>query len=218
MTARPQILLTNVASILVGFSMYAQSLVIPQLLQLPSATGYGLGQSMIQMGLWMAPAGLMMMVVAPIGPKLSAIKGPKVTLTLGGLVIAVAYAAAMPVLGSTWGLLVLTLICGSGIGLAHGSMPALIMAAVPQSETASANSFNTLMRSIGTSIAAAVIGVVLAQLTSDFGEYSLPSLAGFRVTLLIGAGVALTAAAISALVPTASKTLAPQEQDAPVPA
>lgn len=54
-TARPQVLMTNAASILVGFAMYAQSLVVPQLLQLPEATGYGLGQSMLAMGLWMAP-------------------------------------------------------------------------------------------------------------------------------------------------------------------
>ncbi|RSO06216.1 MFS transporter, partial [Streptomyces sp. WAC 06725] len=37
-TARPQVLMTNIASILVGFSMYAQSLVVPQLLQLPEPT------------------------------------------------------------------------------------------------------------------------------------------------------------------------------------
>ncbi|CAM5281053.1 Putative multidrug resistance protein MdtD [Streptomyces microflavus] len=82
-TARPQVLMTNTASVLVGFAMYAQSLVVPQLLQIPEATGYGLGQSMLAMGLWMAPAGLMMMVMSPVGAKLSAAKGPKVTLAVG---------------------------------------------------------------------------------------------------------------------------------------
>ncbi|GAA3155540.1 MFS transporter [Nonomuraea salmonea] len=53
--ARPQVLLTNAASIVVGFSMYAQSLIVIQILQLPAATGYGLGQSMLAAGLWMAP-------------------------------------------------------------------------------------------------------------------------------------------------------------------
>ncbi|WP_051265485.1 MFS transporter [Nakamurella lactea] len=217
-TARPQVLLTNVASILIGFSMYAQSLVIPQLLQLPAATGYGLGQSMIQMGLWMAPAGLMMMLVAPVGAKLSAAKGPKVTLIVGGLVIAVGYAISMPLLGSTLGLLVVTLICGTGTGFAYGSMPALIMGAVPLSETASANSFNTLMRSIGTSFAAAVIGVLLAQMTTDFGGTSLPSEAGFRTVLLIGAGVALLAAAVTSLIPARQQAsvTAPQRAGAGV--
>ncbi len=53
-----QVLLTNAASVVVGFAMYAQSLIVPQLLQLPASTGgYGLGQSMLAMGLWMAPLG-----------------------------------------------------------------------------------------------------------------------------------------------------------------
>ncbi|MEV0643878.1 MFS transporter [Phytomonospora sp. NPDC050363] len=200
-TARPQILMTNAASILVGFAMYAQSLIVPQLLQLPVATGYGLGQSMMAMGLWMAPAGLMMMILAPLGARLSAARGPKVTLAVGSLVIAVGYASSMPLLGSTWGLLVVTLICSTGVGLAYGAMPALIMGAVPRSETASANSFNTLMRSIGSSVSAAVMGVVLAQLTTDFGGHLLPSETGFRTGLLIGCGVALAAALTALAIP-----------------
>ncbi|MFD7325993.1 MFS transporter [Streptomyces sp. NPDC059875] len=200
-TARPQVLMTNGASVLVGFAMYAQSLVVPQLLQLPEATGYGLGQSMLAMGLWMAPAGLMMMVLAPLGAKLTAARGPKVTLGVGSLVIALGYASALPLMGSTGGLLVVTLVCNTGVGLAYGAMPALIMGAVPVSETASANSFNTLMRSIGSSVSAAVMGVVLAQMTTDFGGHLLPSEDGFRVALLIGSGVGLAAAAVAFLIP-----------------
>ncbi|MEU7014097.1 MFS transporter [Streptomyces sp. 2RAF24] len=215
-TARPQVLMTNAASILVGFSMYAQSLVIPQLLQLPEATGYGLGQSMMAMGLWMAPAGLMMMALSPLGAKLSAARGPKVTLAVGSLVIAVGYLSSLLLMGSTWGLLVVTLVCNTGVGLAYGAMPALIMGAVPQAETASANSFNTLMRSIGSSVSAAVIGVVLAQLTIDLGGHALPSETGFRVALLIGGGVALAAAAVAALIPVRPLTAAAaQPQPAP---
>ncbi len=173
----------------------------PQLFQLPEATGYGLGQSMMAMGLWMAPAGLMMMVLAPLGAKLSAARGPKVTLSVGALVISAGYGSSLALMDSTWGLLAVTLVCNTGVGLAYGAMPALIMGAVPQEETASANSFNTLMRSIGTSVSAAVIGVVLAQMTSTLGGHALPSEDGFRVAMLIGCGVGLVAAVVAALVP-----------------
>ncbi|MFE0646129.1 MFS transporter [Streptomyces sp. NPDC058877] len=200
-TARPVVLMTNVASVLVGFALYAQSLVVPQLFQLPEATGYGLGQSMMAMGLWMAPAGLMMMLLAPLGARLSAARGPKTTLSVGALVISAGYGSSLALMGSTWGLLVVTLICNTGVGLAYGAMPALVMGAVPQRETASANSFNTLMRSIGTSAAAAVIGVVLAQMTTPLGGRVLPSENGFRVAMLVGCGVGLVAAVIAALIP-----------------
>jgi MFS family permease len=200
-TAGRQVLTTNLASIVVGFSMYAQSLIVPQLMQLPEATGYGLGQSMLATGLWMAPSGLMMMALSPLGARLSAARGPKVTLIVGTLIIAAGYGSSMALLGSAWGLMIVTCICSAGVAFAYGAMPALIMGAVPRSETASANSFNTLMRSIGTSVSAAVVGVVLAQMTVSMGGHVLPSETGFRTGLLTGGGVALLAAATALAIP-----------------
>ncbi|MEV3981422.1 MFS transporter [Nonomuraea sp. NPDC049758] len=200
-TARRQVLLTNLASIMVGFSMYAQALIVMQILQLPAATGYGLGQSMLAAGLWMAPSGLMMMVVSPLGARLSAARGPKVTLIAGSLVMALGYGSSMGLLGSAWGMLVVTCVCSLGVGLAYGAMPALIMGAVPRSETAAANSFNTLMRSIGTTVSAAVVGVILSQLTIRLGTHTLPSEAGFRTGMLVGCGAALAAAAVTMALP-----------------
>ncbi|SDB87225.1 Major Facilitator Superfamily protein [Sanguibacter gelidistatuariae] len=219
-TARPQVLMTNLASLLVGFAMYAQSLVVPQLLQIPVETGFGLGQSMIAMGLWMAPAGLMMMAVAPVGAKLSAARGAKTTLALGALVIAIGYASSTLLLGSTVRVLVMTLIINSGVGLAYGAMPSLIMSAVPLNETASANGFNSLMRSIGSSTAAAIMGMILASRTISFSGMTLPSEAGFHIALMIGCGVALTAAIVAFFIPmrrtvSPSTAATPADTDAP---
>lgn len=200
-TARPVVLLTNAASVVVGFSLYAQSLIIPQLLQLPTATGYGLGQSMVEMGLWMLPGGFVMMLVSPYGARISHSRGPRITLALGAGVVALGYGASILLMGSTWGLMVGVCIINGGVGLAYGAMPALIMGSVPLSETGSANSFNTLMRSIGTSASAAVVGVVLSQMTIAVGGRELPSEAGFRTGLLIGACVAVLAAAIALSIP-----------------
>ncbi len=205
-TARPRVLFTNVASIFVGFGMYASMLVIPQLLQFPEATGYGLGQSMLAAGLWMAPGGIMMMLVSPLGGMLTNARGPKTTLISGVLVIALGYGLSLPLMGTAWGLMVVMIVVNSGVGLAYGSMPALIMGSVPQSETAAANGFNTLMRSLGTSIGAAVVGVVLAQMTLTKGGHTFTSESGFRTGLLIGCGVALVAAAVAAAIPAVRRT------------
>ncbi|MFC3572389.1 MFS transporter [Streptomyces yaanensis] len=200
-TARPRVLLTNAASVFVGFAMYASMLVVPQLLQFPKATGYGLGQSMLAAGLWMAPGGIMMMIVSPLGGKLTNARGPKFTLVCGALVIAAGYGLSMALMGSAVGLMMVCIVINSGVGLAYGSMPALIMSSVPLSETAAANGFNTLMRSLGTSIGSAVIGVILAQLTTTMGGYTFASEDGFRTALLIGGGLALVSAAIAAVIP-----------------
>ncbi|HWU06355.1 MAG TPA: MFS transporter [Streptomyces sp.] len=200
-TARPRVLLTNVSSILVGVGMYSFMLIAPQLLQFPEATGYGLGQSMLAAGLWMAPGGVMMMIVSPLGGKLINARGPKIALVLGALVISLGYGISLFLMGSAWGLMIVGIVINSGVGLAYGAMPALIMSSVPLSETAAANGFNTLMRSLGTTIGSAVIGVVLAQMTISLGGFSLASEDGFRVGLMIGCGVALVAAAVAAFIP-----------------
>ncbi|MFB8027334.1 MULTISPECIES: MFS transporter [unclassified Streptomyces] len=200
-TARPRVLLTNISSILVGVGMYSFMLIAPQMLQFPEATGYGLGQSMLAAGLWMAPGGVMMMIVSPLGGKLINARGPKIALVLGALVISLGYGLSLFLMGSAWGLMIVGIVINSGVGLAYGAMPALIMSSVPLSETAAANGFNTLMRSLGTTIGSAVIGVVLAQMTIELGGFSLASEDGFRVGLMIGCGVALVAAAVAAFIP-----------------
>ncbi|WP_406320243.1 MFS transporter [Streptomyces sp. NBC_01637] len=215
-TARPRVLLTNLASIFVGTAMYASMLVVPQLLQFPEATGYGLGQSMLAAGLWMAPGGLMMMIVSPLGGKLTDARGPKFTLISGVLVIAAGYGLSLALMGSAWGLMLVTIVTSSGVGLAYGAMPALIMGSVPLSETAAANGFNTLMRSLGTSVGAAVIGVVLAQMTTTTGGYTFASEDGFRTALMIGGGVALLGAVIAAAIPAVRVVAGSGDETAPV--
>lgn len=201
-TARPQVLLTNIASAVFGFAMFAMSLVLPTLLQLPKATGYGLGQSMLTAGLVMGPSGLVMMATAPISASISKARGPKVTLMIGALIVSAGYALGIVAMGAVWHLIIVSAIIGAGIGFAYGAMPALIMGAVPVSETAAANSLNTLSRSIGTSISSAVAGVILAHLTISLGPVSVPSKDGFRVILAIGSAAALVAFFIAAFIPT----------------
>ena len=119
-TARPQVLLTNLASAVFGFAMFAMSLVLPTLLQLPKATGYGLGQSMLTAGLVMGPSGLVMMATAPLSAAISKAKGPKVTLMLGALIVAAGYALGIVLMSAVWQLIVVSAVIGAGIGFATG--------------------------------------------------------------------------------------------------
>ncbi|MBK1787695.1 MFS transporter [Prauserella cavernicola] len=217
-SARRQVLLTNCASVVFGFAMFAMSLVVPQLLQLPEATGYGLGQTILVAGLVMAPNGLVMMAMAPLSARVSRTMGPKVTLMLGAVVVAAGYGLTIVMMGEIWQLVIASSVVGAGIGLAYGAMPALVMGAVPVSETAAANSLNTLMRSIGTSISSAVAGVILANLTIDLGGTPVPSQDGFRVVLAIGAIAALAALVVASFLPgrRAAKP-APGPEPAPEP-
>lgn len=209
-TARREVLLTNLASIMVGVSFYVVSLVLPQLLQLPTATGYGLGQSMVVAGLCVAPLGLTMMFTAPVYARLSARYGPKVTLIIGLVVIAVGYAGGLGLMDAAWQTIVTSVLLGAGIGLAYSSLPALIVGAVPASETGAANGLNTLMRSIGTSVSSAVIGMVLANTAHHVGGMAVPTMHGFRVSFLIATGAVAVGLLMALLLPGRRPASVPQ--------
>lgn len=216
-TARRQVLLTNIASIMVGVSFYAMSLVLPQVMELPKATGYGLGQSLVVAGLVMAPMGIAMMLVSPLSARLQAARGPKTALMLGLLIIAVGYGTGLGMLGSLWQIGITVTVIGAGIGFAYSSLPALIIGAVPPSETGAANGLNALMRSIGTSVSSAVVGMVLAHMTTSFGKTAVPSLDGFRTAFVIATGAALLGLLLAAFLP-GRRPSAPTTDDEEIPA
>ncbi|WP_329241370.1 MFS transporter [Actinoallomurus sp. NBC_01490] len=202
-TARPAVLFTNLASMTVGISFLAASLILPQLLELPKATGYGLGQSMVVAGLLMAPLGLTMMLTTPLYARLSAKHSPKATLILGMVIIAIGYGAGLGLMSAPWQSLVITVILGPGIGLAYSSLPALITGAVRASETGAANGLNTLMRSIGSSASSAIIGMVIANTADDVNGVAVPTMHGFRVSFLIATGAMAIGLLITLFLPRA---------------
>lgn len=217
-TVRPQVLFTNLASIALGFSMFAMSLVLPQLLQLPEQTGYGLGKSMLTVGLVLAPQGLVMMAMSAVSAKITKAKGPKVTLMIGALIVAGGYGLNLLLMSEVWHLILVSCVIGAGIGFTYGALPALIMGAVDPTQTGAANSLNTLMRSLGTSFASALAGVILAQMTTDFGGMALPSENGFKVVMAIGAGAALLAFLLASFIPRRRENTQGAAPDSPVEA
>ena len=212
-TVKRPVLMTNIASVAVGFAMFALALIGPQVLELPVATGYGLGLSMVEAGLWLAPGGLAMMVSSPIASRVAAARGPRFTLTVGCAIIAASYLAGFVLLGEAWQLCLFNVLVSVGVGFAYSSLPALINAAVPMSETAAANGINALARALGTSISSAVVGAVLTGLTISVAGQEFPSFTAFRIGLLIAAGMALLAGVLAAMIPVADadQDLAPAE-------
>jgi MFS family permease len=213
-TVKRPVLATNVASVAVAFGMFGLSLVAPQILEMPKETGFGLGQSMLATGLWMAPGGLAMMVTSPIAARIAAAHGPRFTLVTGALIIAASYAAGLVLLAAPWQIMMLNIAVSAGVGFAYASMPALINAAVPISETAAANGINALARSLGTSIASAVIGAILAGMTVSFAGSELPAMTGLRTAMVVAAAVAALAAILALLIPVAQTDVTAVEEPA----
>ncbi|MGP3929289.1 MFS transporter [Nonomuraea sp. KM88] len=200
-TTRRQVLLTNLASIAFGFAMFGTQLVFPQVLQSPPASGYGLGLSLFEAGLCMAVGGGMMIVLSPVSARITGAYGPKVTLVLGALLAVAGYAGALAAMTEVWQVVLAATIVSAGAGLGYAAMPASIMSSVPVSETAAANGFNSLMRSIGTATASAVISTVLAAHTVRLGAAALPSRDGLHYALIISVAAGVAGMTISAFLP-----------------
>lgn len=200
-SARPRVLFTNIASIAVGFALYGMSLSFPQLLMAPAETGYGLGLTMVAAGLALAPSGCVMMLLSPVSARISARFGPKLTLGVGSAVIGLGYLCAAAMMDTVWQIMIASVLVAGGVGLAYAAMPALIMGAVPITETAAANGLNALMRSVGTSTSAAVMSAVLATMTITLGTRQLPSRDAFQTAFLISTTAACVAIALTALIP-----------------
>lgn len=210
-TARPAVLLTNLAGLTVGFGMMAQALVIPQLLEMPKATGYGLGQSLLAAGLWMAPGGLMMLVFSPVSSKLIGTLGAKYTLAIGATVLGSGYVAAYFLMGAPWQLALASLISSAGVGIGYAAMPTLILGAVPMREAGAAVGLNSLTRSVGTTTASAIMVLLLTQSTMSVGGTDVPTKSAFQACFVVGAIAAFATVAIVLFIPAAKARAAAAE-------
>lgn len=199
-SARGPVLLTNLASIAMGFALFSSQIAFPQLLELPSAAG-GLGMPLLQASLFLMPAGLAMLVMSPIAGRLERRWGPKPLLVTGAAIMGTSYAVALLSELHAGHILVINILIGIGIGLGYAAMPTLIMRAVPASETGAANGLNTLMRSLGTATAAAVIAAVLTRSTVEIGGAPVPSTGGFQSAFLFGLGAAMLCTVIAIFIP-----------------
>jgi len=202
-TARKPVLLTNIAAVLIGFGMMAQSIVVPQLLQMPEATGYGLGQTILQAGLWMAPAGLMMMLFTPVSSRLLTRLGGRSTMAIGAAVLALGYVVAVFLMDAPWQLMLASCVASAGVGIGYAAMPTLILTNVPAAESAASVGLNSLMRSIGTTVAGAVMAIVLTSRTTVLapGTPPIPTGDAFQLCFVIGALAAAVGAAIVLCIP-----------------
>lgn len=173
-TARPAVRNINLASIAVGFAFYSCNLVVTQLLQAPTDTGYGFGRSMVVAGLCAAPMGFLMMLMSPYAARLIQQHGPRMAFMVGISIVAVGFLVGVFLLTGIWQAVLLTMLVGAGVALAYAAAPAIILRSVPTSQTGAASSVNQLSRAIGTSLASAVHGGILATALVPGGTHYGP--------------------------------------------
>jgi EmrB/QacA subfamily drug resistance transporter len=193
------VLLTNIATIFVGFAMFAGFVLVPQLAQLPESTGFGLGTNATVAGLLMLPSTLMMLVSAPFSGRIGARSGSKTPLIVGALMTSAALFAYAVAHGSAPLLLLWGALQGAGIGAAFAAMPNLIIENVSQQQTGEATAVNTLLRNVGASIGSQIAGTILAS--HVLAETGASSDSGFTLAFVIAGAAGLLAGLIATRIP-----------------
>jgi MFS family permease len=202
--ARRTVLLTNLTSISIGFAFFITTAALPVLLESPTASGVGLGQTLIVSSLCLMPLGLVMFFLSPVAARLSNARGPRTSLILGGIVITIAYSVAVVLHSEIWHVILISTIVGVGVGFAYAAMPTLIMRAVPPTETAAANALNSVMRTLGSTIAATLVGVILASQFVVTDGIPVPTTQAFQIVFAMGAAVTLAGVIIALFIPRRS--------------
>jgi MFS family permease len=205
-SARPAVLYTNLGALLIGFAFYANSLSTAQLVQEPTWTGYGLGASIVVGGLCLLPGGVAMVILSPVSARLSAARGPRFTLAGACALMAAGYVVRLFTSGNLIAIVAGATVVSAGTAMAYSALPALIMHAVPVTETAAANGLNTLMRTIGQAVCSAIVVTVLTSIVITRSGRTAPTLGAYQVVFVIAGLAALGAVGLALLIPARRST------------
>ncbi|XVU21368.1 MFS transporter [Actinoplanes sp. CA-054009] len=193
---------TDLVALILGFAMFGTFLLVPTLLQLPAATGYGFGKSVSESGLFLLPTVVMMVFFGPLAGLLNRKFGPKLPMFLGAVSVVAAFALPAFAHGQVWQVLASGVLTGIGIGFAFSAMSNAIIEAVPAAQTGEATSVNTIARTVGSSIGTAVVAAVIS---SNVTPQGLPTDDAFTMGFAVCAGVAVLAVAAALALPSARR-------------
>jgi EmrB/QacA subfamily drug resistance transporter len=207
----PAVWTTNLVALLFGAAMFGVFAFLPQLMQVPAASGYGFGASVTGAGLLMLPMLVTMAVFGSLSGPLSRWVGSKPQLLFGAALSALATLSFTVDHSSRWAVAVAGAVFGTGLGLVYSSMVNLIVQSVPIHQTGAASGMNTNIRMIGASIGTAAVSSIV---TSHLGPLGLPAESGYTMSFLVLTVVAAGALAVAVLVP-GSRRPAPPLADEP---
>lgn len=186
----------NVSALIIGFGMYGAFTLVPQLVQTPASTGYGVGATVTESGLYLLPMAITMLFAGPFAGRIGARGGFKATLALACGIGAIGFAFFAVGGATAWTIATGAGVLGIGIGFAFSSMANLVVASVDPGQTGEATGVNTIVRTLGGSIGAQVASALVAA--NLIGGTSIPAERGYMIAFVVSA-VAMVVAGLVAL-------------------
>jgi len=188
------------AALLVGLGNYLLLASVPVLAQSPRPAGFD--ASIVVAGLVLLPFSAASVLGGRLARALADRAGASAVLPVAALVQGGAFLLFGLTRTDLWQLFLVMAVAGLGVGAAFAAFPALIVAAVPPSETGSAMSLNQVLRYVGFAVGSALTATVLAASTPEGA--SAPGAGGYAVLAVVGGAVCVATAALTWLVTSAA--------------
>ena len=183
MLARRSMLMTNAATVAVGMGLYFGFLGLTGFVQTPTASGYGFGATVLQASvLYLLPGALAGFVTAMVSGRYIERYGARPVLIAGTATGIVGFLLLVVAHSAAWQVVAASILINAYISLAYGALPALVVREVEPGETGVATSINAIARTVGASIAAAIVAVLLSHAPNGY-----PSERSYAVIFGLGA-------------------------------
>lgn len=200
MMRRREVWTTNVAAFLVGVSQFAGFILLPQYVQEPRSTGYGLEASPLGSGLFLLPMTVTLAIAGlTVGP-LERRVGARALLIAGNAFTLLSFIGLTFSRAPALELYAASGVLGVGTGLSMAALATLIVGSVSQHETGAATGVNNVARTLGGAIGGQVSAALLAA-TVVGGR--LPSAGGYTQAFSVGLIAMLGATLLGPLLPNA---------------
>jgi MFS family permease len=142
--------------------MYASFTLIATLVQTPRSVGYGLGGGVLDVGLYMLPSTVTMLVFSALAGRVAARIGAAYSLAIGSVLAGLSYLWLAVSHAHAYDMLSFSAIQGVGIGIAYAALGTLAVQHVPMDQSGIASGVNSLVRTAGGCVSGAVTAAILA--------------------------------------------------------
>jgi MFS family permease len=186
----------NVASLLLGFSMYAAFTLIATFVQTPKSVGYGLGGDVLDVGLYMLPSTVTMLICSALAGRIATRIGAANSLAVGSVFAGLSYLWLALSHSHPYDMLGFSAVQGIGFGVAYAALGTLAVQHVPMDQSGIASGVNSLVRTAGGSVSGAVTAAILTGETIP-GLPGVPALHAYVLSFVVVAVGAWLAAGVA---------------------
>ncbi|MFE4668807.1 MFS transporter [Streptomyces sp. NPDC056716] len=213
---RPAVLSGTLAALVLGLGYAVSVLSIPQIVLAPEQSGYGLGGTITDTGLYMLPAALVSVLVGPLAGLLCRRLGSRTVLTAGLVIATAALVFAAYRHSEPWHLILLVVLLGVGAAMSGTALYNGTVESVEPKDTGAATGINFIARSVGI-----LLGVqIAAAIISRYAEGSpipVPTDASYTNTFLAGGAITALAILLAWRVPGRGTATSPRPTTEPAP-